>query len=434
MVTVAIIGTGVAGLSAAYALRGQAEIVLFERNDYIGGHTNTVEIEDEGSIHGLDTAFIVFNPIGYPCFSAFLKELGVDSVPHVGGFSFCDRVAGMEYGSADFELDKRVLESRHSSLLCSVIGEAKRFHRESGKDFIRGATNIPLGEYLARNGYSTAFRDSYISLLATAVWSVPPELIWDMPASSVISFFYYHGVGGLGGRLVDWRTVKGGSISYVRRVLDVVKPVARKNAAVSSVKEVDGHVEVCSAHGIERFDYAIVATHADQALQILAEPANAQRSQFLSRVRYNSARVVLHTDAGVMPRDRARWTSWNYARVLCDGQAKGYVAYYLNLIQGLNMRRPYFVTLDYPFALSPESIIREFSYSHPIIDMPVRELQPQIHVLNDMGRIKLCGSYFHSRELGLDLIGSHEAAFSSGKHAAQALLSRLQSDLGEWVI
>lgn len=434
MAKVAIIGAGVSGLSAAYALRDKADIVLFEANDYIGGHANTVEIEEEGTVHGLDTAFIVFNAFAYPRFNAFLKEINVVSVPHVGGFSFSDRVAGVEYGSDDLKQERTVLEARYPAWLCSMVEEIRRFRTEGGNDLRRGLADMPLKQYLDRNGYSAAFRDSYIGLLATAVWSVPPDLIWEMPASTVIMFFFYHGEGGLGGGLVEWRTVKGGSASYVRRLLEVVKPEVRKNTSVAEIAEIDEHVEVRTAMGSERFDYAILATHADEALHVLTNATSGRRRQLLSRVRYNSSQVVLHTDASVMPQDARLWASWNYARVLSNGASQGYVAYYLNLIQGLHARNQYFVTLDCPLPIHPDKVIREFNYMHPIIDMPVRDMQKEIYSLNDKGRIKLCGSYFHAPDMGADLIGSHEAAFSSGMEAAKSVLSMMESQSTHWVI
>ncbi|SFU36717.1 NAD(P)/FAD-dependent oxidoreductase [Pseudoduganella namucuonensis] len=435
MTRVAIIGTGVAGLSAAYGLCGKADIVLFESGDCVGGHAHTEELEDEpGKTIGLDTAFVVFNALSYPNFCAFLEETAVPYVPHLGGFSFWDRVAGVEYGSAELEQGGAQLASRYPAWLCSVIDEAKRFHRESGQDMARGEADAPLGAYLDARGYSQAFRDAYIGLLSTAVWSVPPALIWDMPASTVIAFFYYHGEGGLGGKRVDWRSVQGGSISYVRRLLDIVKPDIRLNTPVASIREIGEHVEVRSAAGSEQFDYVVLATHADQALAILGDNATEWQRHLLSQVRYHSTRVVLHTDASVMPADRGRWMTWNYGQVATERGVEGYVAYYLNRVQGLDSRNDYFLTLDYPLPLESAKVIREFDYSHPVIDMAVRKMQGEIYSLNHQGRVKLCGSYFHSRELGADLIGSHEAAFSSGAEAAKSVLGMMQSPVENWLI
>jgi predicted NAD/FAD-binding protein len=431
---VAIVGTGVAGLSAAYALKGRAELTLLECGAYVGGHTNTARVEEEGAILGIDTAFIIFNPVSYPRFTPFLQQLGIGSTEHVSTFSFFDRGSGVEYVSDDFDLPAHQLAARYEPWLCGVIEEGKRFHRDSPKDFQNGRANVPLSEYLQANGYSTLFRDKYICHLLSALWSIPdPEVFWEIPASTVIGFFCYHGSGGLGGRMT-WRTVDGGSACYVKRLLEIVKPEVRLNCKVVGVEEVGNRVELRFADGqVQAFDYVVVATHADDALRMLARPTSIQQ-RLLSVVHYHPTRTVLHTDPSVMPRDRERWVSWNYGRVPVNGDDKGYVVYYMNRIQNLKAKRQYFITLDYPLDIDPASIVQEYVYTHPGITMPVREMQRQVYSLNNEGRVKFCGSYFHSRDIGPDLIGSHEAAFSSGEEAAKSVLSMMDAPMQHWVL
>ena len=427
MTRVAIIGSGVAGLSAAYAMRGRADIVFFEKEVVTGGHASTIEVEEDGRRVGIDTAFVVFNPRAYPRFCAFLAEAGVESVGHVGGFTFFDRQSGIQYSSDDFMVDDAVLAGRYPASVSSVIAQARRFHLESGRHLRSGEAGVPLGEYLERHGYSAEFRDAYLGLLSMVVWSVPPELVWSMPASTVIAFFYWHGIGGLGGTRIDWRTIKGGCHNYVRRLLEVVGPEVRTGVEVLSVEDAGGRVEVRTAAGVERFDYAVCATHADDSCRLLRGAASEPQRRLLAGIRYNQAHVVLHRDAGVMPADRASWRTWNYGRELIDGAMRGWVVYYMNRVQELEAREDYFVTVDYPGPLDPAAVIREFRYSHPIIDMAVHAAQEDIYALNEMNRIKLCGTYFHARG-SLESIGFHEAGFASGAEAGAAVLRMMDRE------
>ncbi|MFD8393986.1 NAD(P)/FAD-dependent oxidoreductase [Streptomyces sp. NPDC059680] len=423
---VAVIGAGPSGISAAYHLRDRAQITLYERDNRLGGHANTVEVEDDGRTLGLDTAFIVFNRLAYPTMTPVFDELGVEMVVHPGGFNFFDLDSGLEYGTRELGLGEEEVAARYAANpeFLPVWREVRRFHTEGRKDFLRGRADIPMGEYLDRGGYSAEFRHSYLILLCSAVWSVPAERIWEMPAATVIAFFMGHDEGGLGGRRVDWRTVGGGSISYVRKAIAAIGPEIRTGEPVTSVaQEADG-VAVTTARGSERYDYAVLGAHADDSLTVLRHPTEQQRT-VLSTVRYNASDVVLHTDASVISGNRERWESWNYGKVEVDGQARTYVVYYLNKLHDFVSQRDYFVTLDYPRELDREKVIARFRYTHPILDGAVRDLQHDIYRVNDGTRVKLCGSYFHSKKLGVDQIGSHEAAWASGKEAALQLLAEL---------
>lgn len=421
---VAVVGAGVAGLSAAYRLREHAEITLFDQDTRPGGHANTIEVEDAGRTLGIDTAFVVFNKPSYPNLSRFFEELGVATRRHEGGFNFFDLDSGLQYGTAEMALPEEEVEARYPEEFRTIWREAHRFHREGRKDFLRKRTDVPLGEYLDRGGYSAEFRYGYVILLCTAVWSVPAELIWEMPATTVIAFFMAHDEGGLGGQKVDWQTVEGGSVNYVRRALAAIDPKLRLGESVRAVTEQPDGVTVETAAGAERFDHAVLAVHGDQARALLCEPSELQRDT-LSRIRYNGSVAVLHTDASVMPSDRSRWDNWNYGRKVVDGEIRPYVAYYMNRLHGFESELDYFVTLDYPLPVREESVIRELHYEHPVIDLDLRTLQKTIYQVNAGTRIKLAGSYFHSKQLHYDQIGSHEAAFSSGLEAAEQLLREL---------
>ncbi|MFF2142350.1 NAD(P)/FAD-dependent oxidoreductase [Kitasatospora sp. NPDC058190] len=425
---VAVVGAGVAGISAAYHLREHARITVFEREDRLGGHANTVEVEENGRILGIDTAFVVFNRPAYPNIFRFFEELGVGAVQHLGGFNFFDLDSGLEYGTNELEWSEEEVAAKYGDRypqFLTIWREAHRFHTEGRKDFVRKLADIPLGEYLDRGGYSEEFRHSYVILLASAVWSVPAELIWEMPAATVIAFFLGHDEGGLGGRRVDWRTVSGGSVSYVRKAIAAIGAELRTAEPAIGIRQDADSVTVTTASGSETFDYVVLGAHADESLALLENPSERQR-EVLTPIRYNGSRVILHTDASVMPGDRSRWEAWNYGKVAVDGgEARTYVAYYMNKLHGFTAEKDYFVTLDYPGEVDPERVIAEFPYTHPIIDVRVRELQKDIYRVNEGTRVKLCGSYFHSKALHWDQIGSHEAAYSSGMEAAAQLLREL---------
>ena len=418
---VAVIGGGIAGLSAAYQLRDEADLVIYECNDYIGGHANTVEVVEDGTTIGLDTAFIIFNRPSYRGLTAFFDELEVATLAHQGGFNIFDLETGVEFGTSEFDLNEEAIVARYPESFVDIWRQTRRFHAEAPRHFVRKRTELGLGDYLDQQGYTDAFKYGYIIQLGTAVWSMPPELIWEMPASTFIAFFMAHDTEGLGGRSVAWETVQGGSISYVRKALAAIRPELRLNDRVVSVEDLGDFVDVTTAAGVkDRFDAVVLSTHADQALRVLRHPTPAQ--QAVDIVRYNSSTALLHTDKAAMSADRTRWRSWNFGSMRTDGgQTTAWPVYYLNELQGLDAAQDYFLTLDCPLPVAPEKIIKEIQYAHPILTQEVRELQSSIYRAHRDTRVLLAGSYFHSKALGPDQIGSHEAAFSSGVEAAHAV-------------
>lgn len=429
---VAVIGAGVAGLSAAYELRDDFNVTVYEASPQVGGHAHTVEVEDGGRRIGLDTAFIVFNEPNYPRLSRFFRSLDVPTVPHKGGFLFFDLDGSLRYSTEDLDIPEETLRGEYSEEFQTISREAKRFYEEAPRHFVRRLADVPLGEYLEREGYSDSFKYGFIVLQSSAVWSAPAEMIWDIPASTVIGYFWSHGHGGLGGRNVDWHTVEGGSRTYVSKVTGEIEAAGaeiKTSTRVAKVRPIGNGVEVHTDAGVERFDYAVLATHADQTLALSEELADEQRD-VLQKVRYNTTKVILHTDGRVLPAEREKWRSWNYGRVRRGQQVEGYVVYYLNEIQQLAAERDYFLSLDSPVPIDDAEIIDAFDYMHPIVDAPVRNLQRYIHSINEINQIKFCGSYFHCRKMGRDSIASHEAAFDSGVAAAGSVRRAALQDAG----
>jgi len=424
---IAVVGGGIAGISAAYRLRQEADVTLFEALDTAGGHAHTVQVTDAGRTIGLDTAFIVFNEQNYPRITNFFAELGVATQNHPGKFCFFDRDRQRFYVSDDLELDVEQAQEKYDPEFVRLHAEAARFYRESPRHFLRKQTDIPLGEYLDAHGYSDEFRYGFIVLIATAAWSVPADRIWQMPASTIVAFFMAHGGEGLGGRRAPWLTVTGGSISYVNAALAAIERDGGRallNTPVHEVRqEVDG-VVVGTSGGSHRFDYVIVATHADDAMRIVRSPSRQQAR--LRAIEYNTTDVALHTDAACMIAERSAWRSWNYGKIGAGPDTKAWVVYYLNSLHEFTSDTDYFLTLDYPDELKPESVIKRFKYRHPVITTEVRTLQREIRdiAVTPDSRIAFAGSYIHSRKLGVDIIGSHESGFDSGLAAAEAVLRK----------
>lgn len=424
---VAVVGGGVAGLSAAYHAMGQTRVTLFEAEQSLGGHAHTVEVEDDGRTLGLDTAFIVYNEPHYPMLTRFFEELDVPTQSHPGRFCFFDADSRTSYVSEDFDLPEEQVRERYPEDFHELWREAHRFLTEAPRHFVRKQAEIPLGEYLDRHGYSQNFRYGYIVLIATAAWSVPADRIWEMPAATVIAFFFAHGNEGLGGRIAPWRTVTGGSITYVRAVQERMRASGvdvRTGTSVLGVLEEPDGVFVRTASGTERFDHVVLATHADDSMRLLERPDRNQR--MLEAISYHPTRATLHTDASVLPVPRERWRSWNYGRVRTGAGQDSWVVYYLNLLQHITSEKDYFLTLDSGVPIREESVIAELAYRHPVLTTEARRMQPEIRALNASGsRIKFAGSYIHSRKMGVDIIGMHESAFDSGAAAVEVLLDQL---------
>ncbi len=424
MAKVAIVGGGAAGISTAYRLRGHAHITLFEATPHLGGHARTVDVFENGERRGLDVGFVVYNEASYPKYSAFLAELGVDS--HVASLSMCRFVRGT--GEAVL-VDEPDPEQRPGDW-AAAWEESDRFLREAPRHLVRGAADLPLGHYLDQHGYGAPFRRGPAVLLACAAWSLPPEVIWDAPTSAVLALSLAHGRHGLGAEGARWRTVVGGSGTYVaaaRRALEDAGVQLRTECPVRAVRPDGDGVDLTTDGPAERFDAVVLATHADQALGLLAAPLPAV--EVLGAVRYRDSRVVLHQDPAEMPADRRQWRALNFA-VPPAGEAPAparasWATYHLNALQRFRAENDYFLSMD-PVG-TPDPVLAEFRFRHPVVDTRLRNLQQDDtrRLVNRDSRVLLAGSYLHARRVGPDNLASHEAAHESGLDAAEAALRLL---------
>jgi uncharacterized protein len=360
---IAIVGTGISGLVAAHKLAPEHEIVVYEASERIGGHTNTVAVEAEDGTHWIDTGFIVFNDRNYPNFEGLLDELGVAHQPSHMGFSVADGRGRFEYSGTPWGLFARPAHLLSPTFL-GMLRDWRRFNREARALIGMNGTAPSLGHWLEQQGFSRHFVERLIVPQASAVWSADPEQMWSFPASFMAEFFENHGMYSLRDR-PKWRTVSGGSRSYVEAIAAPWRDRVRTGAPVRRIERLDDRVRI-EAEGCEseEFDQVVLATHSDQALALLGDPSEAERD-VLGAIPYQRNEAVLHTDAAMMPRRRAAWSSWNF--LLREAPAQGTtVTYWMNKLQRLRTRQQYFVTLNRGAEIDPAKVIRRISYDHPV--------------------------------------------------------------------
>jgi uncharacterized protein len=408
---IAVVGSGIAGLSAAWLLSKQHEVSLIEAEPRAGGHSNTVDAQAGGCVVPVDTGFIVYNTASYPNLIALFGHLGVQTATTDMSFAVSLDGGGYEYAGSSlaalFGQPSNLLRPSHWRMLTDAL----RFFQEApALDDVTCDPDLSLGTYLSRAGYSDPFVARHILPMAAAIWSTPSRDVLDFPAATFVRFFANHGLL----QIVDrpqWRTVVGGSREYVRRLLaDFGGEVVLGNPARRILRS-PGHVTIDTSGGERRFDACVIATHADDALSLLADPTADER-HLLGTFRYARNRAVLHTDASLMPRRRRLWSSWNY---LGDGRgldATLAVTYWMNKLQPLGADAPeLFVTLNPPGEIEAQRTVAAFDYAHPMFDAAAMRAQRQLWSLQGARNTWFCGSYFG--------YGFHEDGLQSGLAAAE---------------
>lgn len=390
---IAIIGSGIAGLTSAYLLQREHEITVFEAQDWIGGHTHTVPVRLDGREYAVDTGFIVFNDWTYPNFIQLLQQLGVGFKPTEMSFAVSDPDTGVEYNGHDLNS----LFAQRSNLLSprfwGMIRDILRFNKEALSDLEQGriAADTTLGQYLSQNGYGQRFIEHYIVPMGAAIWSMSLADMLGFPLQFFVRFFKNHGLLSVSNR-PQWYVIEGGSSAYVAPLTRGFAERIRLNCPVSRVERDELGVTVQSPAGRERFDAVIFACHSDQALQLLAEPS-ASEAEILGALRYADNDVVLHTDTRVLPKRRLAWASWNY-RLGGPTRQPAAVTYNMNILQGIESEHTFCVSLNQTDAIDPDKILARFSYAHPQYSLAASAAQLRGEELQGRQHSYFCGAYW----------------------------------------
>lgn len=389
---VAVIGTGISGMLAAYLLAPEHDLTVFEAADYIGGHTHTHQVEMDGKPYAVDTGFIVYNDWTYPNFIKLMAKLGVESQPSSMSFSVKCEKTGLEYNGTSLNslFAQRVNFLRPSFYL--MIRDILRFNRESVSILDTGNESMTLGDYLRENGYSKQFAEHYIIPMGSAIWSAAPEDMLKFPLYYFVRFFKNHGMLSVNER-PQWRVIRGGSSRYAAALTQGFRDRIRLNSPVQAVRRFPDGVEVTPKNGKpEKFDKVIIAAHSDQALKMLADPS-ADEKKILGAMPYQENEAVLHTDSSLLPKRRLAWASWNY-HLLASKQARVSVTYNMNILQTLDSPRPFCVTLNRTPDIDPAKILRRITYHHPVYNAGSIEAQKHHALINGVNRTYFCGAYW----------------------------------------
>ena len=412
---IAIIGTGISGLTAAYYLQHKHELTIFEKNSEIGGHTATKDIIVDGQPYAIDTGFIVFNDRTYPNFIALMDELGVVSKNTEMSFSVKSAVNGLEYGGSSFSSlfaqRRNIFNPKHWRMLSDIL----RFNREiiAALDGDTLCEKQTLEAYLSENKYSQAFINSYLVPMGCAIWSSPTTSMLDFPLYFFARFFKNHGLLSVNDR-PQWKVIQGGSKSYLEPLTKNFKHDIKTNSDIKSVSRSKSNVLITLQDGSQQvFDEVIFACHSDQAIALLKDIKPVER-EVLGTMLYQDNEVVLHTDETVLPLRKNAWSSWNYW-LRKDVQERAVLTYNMNILQGINSDTTFCVTLNASDAIAPKSIIARFNYSHPVFTSESVKSSERWSDVNGIDRTWFAGAYWGN--------GFHEDGVVSGKRVANAINS-----------
>lgn len=418
---IAIIGTGISGLTTAYLLAREHDLVVYEAADRVGGHTATMDVSYADKRYAIDTGFIVFNDWTYPNFEKLLAQLQVDSQPTDMGFSVsCDKT-GLEYSGNNintlFAQRRNVFSWQHWRMIKDIL----RFNKEAVMDMEAGGifTTMTLGEYLTHKHYSTVFIEKYLVPMGSAIWSASTLVMQQFPLHFFVNFFKNHGLLSVNDR-PQWRVITGGSSAYIAPLIDSFKDDIRLNSAVESVHRIS-HVEgttikITTINGeVDEFDHVVFACHSDQALSRLSD-ADEQERDVLGAIPYKLNEVVLHTDDSLLPRNKKTWSSWNYRitatpDVINDDPPT--LTYDMNILQGIHHAPCTFcVTLNKTDAIDPQKILGTYHYSHPVFSQETIAAQQRWPEINGQKNTWFCGAYWAN--------GFHEDGVKSAVRVAEA--------------
>ena len=407
MQTLAIIGTGIAGMGCGHLLQKNYNLTLFEQNDYIGGHTNTFSTDEEGKQVHMDTGFMVFNFETYPNLCKLFEEIKAPIKKTDMSFSVQHMPSGLEYCGSGlnglFAQRKNIFNSKYIKMLMDIT----RFNKISVEILDDPKyQNYSLAQYIKKFNFSEDMLWKYLVPMSSAVWSTPMDKMLDFPAVTLIRFFKNHGFLGLNTQH-QWYTLENGSQSYREILIKPFKDKIQINNAVIKVKRNEDRTATLflkdgSSH---QFDKVIFASHADQTLKMLDEPT-AEEQRLLNPFKYQENSATVHTDESVMPKTKLTWSSWNYRIEERNGQQIPSTIYWMNSLQGVSKKKNYFVSINaIPESINKSKILKEIMYEHPLFDVAAINAQKELQTLNQNGPLYFCGSYFK--------YGFHEDAYAS---------------------
>jgi predicted NAD/FAD-binding protein len=411
---IAVVGTGISGLSAAWLLSQNHDVTVYEKNHYVGGHSNTADINVDGKNICVDTGFIVYNPLNYPNLVALFEHLDVPTKRSDMSFSASLENGALEYSGTDlnglFCQRKNIFRPRFLRMVTDLL----RFYKQaSSLCNDRSLQDVSLGSFLRRERYSDAFIYDHLMPMGAAIWSSSIDEMLSFPTLAFLRFFQNHGLLQLTGR-PEWRTVDGGSREYVRRLAADFSDRIQCGDPVTAVARRNGQVIVSTASGSRKiFDHVVMACHSDEALKLLTKPTNTEQN-VLGNIQYQHNRAILHTDTSLMPKRRTAWASWNYIDTGADDAGRSAcITYWMNMLQGLQTSEPVLVTLNPNRNIDPKKILRNYDYEHPIFDLAAMRAQPQLWELQGRQNTWFCGAYFGS--------GFHEDGIQAGLAVAEML-------------
>ena len=392
---IAIIGSGISGLTSAYLLNRKHDVTIFEANDYIGGHTHTHNIDIDGNNYSIDTGFIVYNERTYPYFIKLLDQLNIERQLSTMGFSVKSVYQDYEYAGESLN----TLFAKRSNIFrigfWRMLYEMYHFGKKADSLGLGLDVSMTLGDYLVDENYSSEFINYFIIPMGAAIWSTPANKVLDMPAYFFIKFFYNHGMLELTNR-PNWWVIKNGSSEYIKKIIIGFEDKIHLSTPVQKVSRVRDGVEIVLSKKEKalKFDSVIFATHSNQALDILDDPSDAEKD-ILGSIPYQKNNILLHTDSSVLPRRKLAWASWNY-QLDSDPNSPVILTYNMNILQNIEANKTFCVTLNDNDSVDKNRILKKITYHHPLFTVNAIEAQKRKSEINGVNNTYYCGAYWRN--------------------------------------